>query len=282
MRDPNEDGFLDFPQVTVWDAYDHYEKIMDTRELPLKTDQLRHAWKGEWSHFNNGPTSTFGTYATEDRHYVWVPNGTYEMQIAFSSLDWDSNTAQVAQIRPNVDLGSDGDDDAQGQGTLVGDTIHIVLEVEPEHWGEWAEFDVTGNAVSLPVTGILSGSEFMEPRVPYTFDVLLTLDVSKQQTVEVPLRYDGYSDLDPAQPSDLYDPDSSFDLLMVRPVYDESMIPAYEEKSAISAKARSAIIPVAAFGATIFLLASFVGLFLWMKELGRYEDEALESELQDQ
>ena len=95
-------------------------------------------------------------------------------------------------------------------------------------------------------------------------------------------RYDGYSDLDPAQPSDLYDPDSSFDLLMVRPVYDESMIPAYEEKLAISAKAKSAIIPVAAFGATIFLLASFVGLLLWMKEPGRYEDEALETEMQDQ
>ena len=219
---------------------------------------------------------------TEDRHYVWVPNGTYEMQIAFSSLDWDSNTAQVAQIRPNVDLGSDGNDDAQGQGTVVGDTIYIVLEVEPEHWGEWTEFDVTGTAVSLPVTGILSGSEFMEPRVPYTFDVLLTLDVSKQQTVEVPLRYDGYSDLDPAQPSDLYDPDSSFDLLMVRPVYDESMIPPYEENSAISAKAKSAILPVVAFGAAFFLLASLVGLFLWMRELGRYEDEALESEVQDQ
>ena len=121
----------------------------------------------------------------------------------------------------------------------------------------------------------------MEPRVPYTFDVLLTLDVSKQQTVEVPLRYDGYSDLDPAQPSDLYDPDSSLDLLMVRPVYDESMIPAYEENSAISAKAKSVIIPVVAFGVTIFLLASFVGLFLWMKESGRYEDEALESEMYD-
>ena len=45
MRDPDEDGFLDYPQVTVWDAYNHYEKIMDIRELPLKTDQLRHAWK---------------------------------------------------------------------------------------------------------------------------------------------------------------------------------------------------------------------------------------------
>ena len=282
MRDPNEDGFIDFPQVTVWDAFKHFEKIMDTRDLPLETDQLRHAWKGEWSHFNNGPTSTFGTYATEDRHYVWVPNGTFEMQISFSSLDWDSNPAQVAQIRPNVDLGSDGDDDAQGQGTIVGDTIYIVLDVEPEHWGQWTEFDVTGTAISLPVTGILTGSEFMEPRVPYTFDVLLTLDVSKQQTVEVPLRTDGYSDLDPAQPSDLYDPDSSFDILMRRPVYDESLIPAFEEETDIAAKAKSAMLPLAAFAISILLLASFVGFLFWMKERARYEEESLEAEIQEQ
>ena len=282
MRDPNEDGFIDFPQVTVWDAFKHFEKIMDTRDLPLETDQLRHAWKGEWSHFNNGPTSTFGTYATEDRHYVWVPNGTFEMQVSFSSLDWDSNTAQVAQIRPNVDLGSDGDDDAQGQGTIVGDTIYIVLDVEPEHWGQWTEFDVTGTAISLPVTGIITGSEFMEPRVPYTFDVLLTLDVSEQQTVEVPLRTDGYSDLDPAQPSDLYDPDSSFDILMRRPVYDESLIPAFEEETDIAAKAKSAMLPLAAFATSILLLASFVGFLFWMKERARYEEESLESETQEQ
>ena len=282
MRDPNEDGFIDFPQVTVWDAFKHFEKIMDTRDLPLETDQLRHAWKGEWSHFNNGPTSTFGTYATEDRHYVWVPNGTFEMQVSFSSLDWDSNTAQVAQIRPNVDLGSDGDDDAQGQGTIVGDTIYIVLDVEPEHWGQWTEFDVTGTAISLPVTGIITGSEFMEPRVPYTFDVLLTLDVSEQQTVEVPLRTDGYSDLDPAQPSDLYDPDSSFDILMRRPVYDESLIPAFEEETDIAAKAKSAMLPLAAFATSILLLASFVGFLFWMKERARYEEESLEAETQEQ
>ena len=175
-----------------------------------------------------------------------------------------SNTAQIAQIRPNVDLGSDGNDDAQGQGTVVGDTIYIALDVEPEHWGEWTEFDVTGTAISLPVTGIISGSEFMEPRVPYTFDVLLTLDVSEQQTVDVPLRYDGYSDLDPAQPSDLYDPESAFDLLMVRPVYDESLIPDYEEQPALSAKAKSALLPLTVFGFSLILLALFAGSLFWM------------------
>ena len=60
------------------------------------------------------------------------------------------------------------------------------------------------------------------------------------------------------------------------------MIPAYEEKSAISAKAKSAVIPLVAFGASMFLLASFVGFLFWMKELARREDEDLEPEIQDQ
>ena len=34
MRDPDEDGFLDNPGATVWDAFAHYEDIMDTREIP--------------------------------------------------------------------------------------------------------------------------------------------------------------------------------------------------------------------------------------------------------
>ena len=79
LRDSDGDGFVDHPEVTVWDANAYYMDMLGIYEIPLETDQLRHAWKGEWSHFNNGPTSTFGTYATDDRHYVWVPNGTVEM-----------------------------------------------------------------------------------------------------------------------------------------------------------------------------------------------------------
>ena len=275
MRDPDEDGFLENPGATVWDAFAHYEDIMDTREIPLRTDQLRHAWKGEWSHFNNGPTSTFGTYSTDDRHYVWIPNGTFEMQISFSSLGWDSNTAQVAQIRPNVDLGSDGNDDAQGQGTVVGDTIFIQLDVSQEHWGKWTEFDVTGTAISLPFNSILSGSEFLEPRVPYTVDVLLTLDVTSDILVEVPLRNDGYSDLDPAPPSDLYDPSSANDLLMLRPVYDESLVPEYNKESTFLSESGIGILTFLFAVVIILLIVGGATSFLIL----RREPKSYEAEL---
>tara|TARA_Y100001935_G_scaffold105706_1_gene87613 strand:+ start:3296 stop:5746 length:2451 start_codon:yes stop_codon:yes gene_type:complete len=275
MRDPNEDGFLDHPEATVWDAYNHYEEIMDTRGIVLQTDQLRHAWKGEWSHFNNGPTSTFGTYATDDRHYVWVPNGTTEMQVSFSSLDWDTDTAQIAQIRPNVDLGSDGSDDAQGQGTIVGDTIYISLEVTPEYWSTWTEFDVTGTAISLPITGIITGSEFMEPRVPYTYDVLLTLDVTEERVFEVPLRTDGYSDLDPATPSDFYDPDEAKNLVMVRPVYDESLIPPYSQEQKPFSKSSSSLPLIMGIGTALLLIGLGVSA-VWLRN---NRSELLEAEM---
>ena len=275
MRDPNEDGFLDHPEATVWDAYNHYEGIMDTRGIVLQTDQLRHAWKGEWSHFNNGPTSTFGTYATDDRHYVWVPNGTTEMQVSFSSLDWDTDTAQIAQIRPNVDLGSDGSDDAQGQGTIVGDTIYISLEVTPEYWSTWTEFDVTGTAISLPITGIITGSEFMEPRVPYTYDVLLTLDVTEERVFEVPLRTDGYSDLDPATPSDFYDPDEAKNLVMVRPVYDESLIPPYSQEQISFSKSSSSLPLIMGIGTALLIIGLGVSA-VWFRN---NRSELLEAEM---
>ncbi len=275
MRDPNEDGFLDYPEATVWDAYNHYEGIMDTRGIELQTDQLRHAWKGEWSHFNNGPTSTFGTYATDDRHYVWVPNGTTEMQVSFSSLDWDTDTAQIAQIRPNVDLGSDGSDDAQGQGTIVGDTIYISLEVTPEYWSTWTEFDVTGTAISLPITGIITGSEFMEPRVPYTYDVLLTLDVTEERVFEVPLRTDGYSDLDPATPSDFYDLDEAKNLVMVRPVYDESLIPPYSQEQKSFSKSSSSLPLIMGIGTALLIIGLGVSA-VWLRN---NRSELLEAEM---
>jgi len=262
LRDSDGDGFVDSPEVTVWDANEYYMDMLDVREILLETDQLRHAWKGEWSHFNNGDTSTFGTYSTDDRHYVWVPNGTTEMQVAFTSLEYDINTFQVGSIRPNIDLGEDGDDDAAGQGTRTGDTLHIVLDVDEEHWGKWCEFDVTGAAVNLPLP--LSGSEFMEPRVPYTVDVLLKLDISEPIFVEFEQRLDGYTDLDPAVPSSDYDASNYGNLIYVRPVYDESKIPIWNQEVSVQSES-SFPVTLIAIGTLLTLILFCSTVFIWTR-----------------
>ena len=90
---------------------------------------------------------------------------------------------------------------------------------------------MTGTAISL-FTETLSGSEFMEPRVPYTVDVLLKLDISEPVYVEFEQRLDGHTDLDPAVPSTDYDSSNAGNLIYIRPVYDQSQIPMWDAKSA--------------------------------------------------
>ena len=126
---------------------------------------------------------------------------------------------------------------------------------------------MTGTAISLPITGIITGSEFIEPRVPYTYDVLLTLDVSEQRTFEVPIRSDGYSDLDPAPPSDFYDSSTAIDLQMIRPVYDEALIPMYKEEVAVQGEATTSLIVVlGGFSLVILAIVGIVSLWLRFRE----------------
>ena len=42
MRDTDGDGFVDDNRPTVWDAYEQYQGIMKTVEIPLSTDELVH------------------------------------------------------------------------------------------------------------------------------------------------------------------------------------------------------------------------------------------------
>ena len=117
----------------------------------------------------------------------------------------------------------------------------------------------------------------MEPRVPYTFDVLLTLDVSEQRTFDVPLRFDGYSDLDPAPPSDFFDEESSFDLIMVRPVYDESKIPRFNSENPTISEESSLSILLVGLSLSSILIA-IIATTLWLRNKS---EEVLEAELDE-
>ena len=117
----------------------------------------------------------------------------------------------------------------------------------------------------------------MEPRVPYTFDVLLTLDVSEERIFDVPLRFDGYSDLDPAPPSDFFDEESSFDLIMVRPVYDESKIPRFNSENPTISEESSLSILLVGLSLSSILIA-IIATTLWLRNKS---EEVLEAELDE-
>ena len=220
MRDQDADGIVDHPEYTVWDAYDIYDDMMTTATIPANTDRVRHAWKGDWNHFNNGQTGA--VYYTEDSHYVWIPNGTTRLEATFTATEVDLDTGQAGALQLAIDLGDDGSDDAQGGGNRVADSWYYDLSVDESAWGQWAHFDVSGSAVTL--WGFLGDIEFFESRVPYTVDVMLTMDLTQPVNIEFEQRPDFYSDLNPTTPSDDYDNSMDGMLTFTRQAYDQATV----------------------------------------------------------
>ena len=92
----------------------------------------------------------------------------------------------------------------------------------------------------------------------------------------MPIRSDGYSDLDPAPPSDFYDSSTAIDLLMIRPVYDEALIPMYKNDVSVQGESTTSLIVV--FGVFSLVILAIVGIVsLWL----RYREETiLEAEIE--
>ena len=220
MRDQDGNGIVDHPEYTVWDAWEIYENMMSEKTITLDTDRVRHSWKGDWNHFNNGATGA--VYYTEDSHYVWIPNGTERLEAMFTATEFELDSGQVGSVQLEIDLAEDGSNDAQGQGSRVADSWYYDLDVDSSAWGQWAHFDVTGQAATL--FGFIEDPEFFESRIPYTVDVILTLDVSEPRDIAFEQKTDFYSDLDPATPSENYDASMDGMLTFTRNVYDQQAV----------------------------------------------------------
>ena len=220
MRDQDGDGMIDHPEYTVWDAWEIYEAMMAETTVSLNTDRLGHSWKGDWNHFNNGQTGA--VYYTEDSHYVWIPNGTERLEATFSATEFELDSGQAGSVQLEIDLGDDGSNDAQGQGSRVADTWYYDLDVDSSAWGQWAHFDVTGQAVTL--FGFIDDPEFFESRIPYTVDVVLTLALNEPVNVQFDQRPDFYSDLNPIAPSEIYDESMEGMLTYTRGAYDQHAV----------------------------------------------------------
>ena len=72
--------------------------------------------------------------------------------------------------------------------------------------------------------GFLGDIEFFESRVPYTVDVMLTMDLTQPVNIEFEQRPDFYSDLNPTTPSDDYDNSMDGMLTFTRQAYDQATV----------------------------------------------------------
>ena len=104
----------------------------------------------------------------------------------------------------------------------MADSWYYDIPVDESSWGQWAHFDVSGSAVTL--WGFLGDIEFFESRVPYTVDVVLTMDLTQPVNIEFEQRPDFYSDLNPTTPSDEYENSMDGMLTFTRKAYDQATV----------------------------------------------------------
>ena len=76
----------------------------------------------------------------------------------------------------------------------------------------------------MTLWGFLGDIEFFESRVPYTVDVMLTMDLSQPVNIEFEQRPDFYSDLNPTTPSEEYEDDMDGMLTFTRTAYDQATV----------------------------------------------------------
>jgi serine protease AprX len=158
MRDPDGDGKLNHPEITVWDAHKVYENSMGERDIVQSGDYLKATWDGEFAIFSSDVDIP---PASAHRRAVFVSAGTtrVEVNLDYSPLPTSLLCPTASNLRLALDMDGDGTYeilDANGeeylfQGGTTTDT--------------WWYYDIQGNAAgncfsTNPSTG--------GPRTPYT------------------------------------------------------------------------------------------------------------------
>lgn len=161
LRDPNGDGEVDFPDISVWDVINRTGHMLYEKEIVRQGDMLEGNWDGEFAVFSTG--ADFPP-ASSHRKQIWIPAGTTRVRadMDYSPLPTSILCPTSANLRLALDKDGDGayeeDDIAGVELTFTGGTSE----------GEWWAFDVQGNAAGTCLTPNPSTSG---PRSPYAISI---------------------------------------------------------------------------------------------------------------
>ena len=146
MRDPNMDGFLDHPEITVIDAYHaSYGKIIREGSYSAKTDMISHTWDGEFVDSDKVIAELSAVYddtvpTSDQRHSVYIPEETERMVIAFTYnplyLEYDGITdipeASYGYLYMTIDVDGDGNHDYPMEAVEIPNDINAFDPTEEQ------------------------------------------------------------------------------------------------------------------------------------------------------
>ena len=192
-RDFNGDGTADYPDATVYDAINEYEKIMVTQPGAANTDTLITQWNGEWTRFTNQTSST--SISTDQSHFIYIPEVAEKLIL---DLEYEristSQGLKGAVIRVVIDYTDDGVPDWPDSITYYED--HSELDLTSggfnQNRGKTWNFNIEGVGFNIPglTLGNPIGQNFYEVTVEYSANVKLILNVVEEDAI---LEFEKYS-----------------------------------------------------------------------------------------
>ena len=155
LRDPDGDGIVDHPEITVWDAYNGYEKIIKEGMYSKKTDTLHHSWVGEFVDSDKALAEQSSIYedsvpTTNQKHSVFIPEDTDELLIHFTYYPLyfkyeditDLPEGSFGMLFLTIDVDEDGEPDYPEE-SLIPDTIMISDPTAKQ--STWIRIDFTAS-----------------------------------------------------------------------------------------------------------------------------------------
>ncbi len=205
MRDPDGDGILDNPEVTVWDAYNRsYQKTMESGMYSKETDMISHSWHGKFVDSDSMLAEDVPFYEntvprSNIEHKVFIPEDSLELKITFTykprHIEYvdptDIPEGSWSYLVFTIDVDDDGtyeypfsdvhipDLDAllsMEETVVVEYTVNFAQGPWEQNMGRNWTFDVIGYAMGVGTIGKGARNEF-------TFDLLFRLDADERPRV---------------------------------------------------------------------------------------------------
>jgi len=269
LRDPDSDGEVEHPDVSVLDAYKEFKKIMVNKEPEKrKTDVISTIWQGKFVDMDKSLQEESEFYgdtipAAIQKHKVFVPETAREMKVSFTYYPYGLRvrpgvslpSSSYADLTLTIDANGDGEREEPSGLILPGTppfapdplrpytktlTLDLTTDDWKKHLGQEWTFDVYGYALSTSLNVIHAGVQ-----CPYTVEVKISL--SPNENTAINKRFYNFE-----EPSELYKEGSYSGTVSLPRYYYDLGIKGEEEKSEL--------VPLWFMGGVIILAVLLIAL----------------------
>jgi hypothetical protein len=227
----------DFPEATLFEAYQIFEDIFEEKAITVETDRLRASWSGEWARWNEQDANPNVVFAANQTKQIFVPAGAEEVRVTLTWPVVDATKRIVGSLGFMVDTDGSGGWEIETNTAPDLDGIRSeTISVSGNDDRLWT-FGVEGQGVKWH--RIIERKQFQEARVEYEMSTSILFGQGFGTIVIPPLPKGAIvADLKFANPTQDY---TMGNISMIKPVFNlnnitwqpESATPPVPESSSV-------------------------------------------------